>query len=55
MLCLLVCPCRVLVCAQSNAAVDELVTRIATKGLVGWYVNGICSYYGWQIWELVKV
>ncbi|GAB4823482.1 hypothetical protein N2152v2_010528 [Parachlorella kessleri] len=26
---------RVLVCAQSNAAVDELVTRIATKGLVG--------------------
>lgn len=26
---------RVLVCAQSNAAVDELVARIATKGLIG--------------------
>lgn len=31
-------PCRVLVCAQSNAAIDELLTRMAVEGV--WRADG---------------
>lgn len=33
-------PVRVLVCAQSNAAVDELVERLGTQGLFAMSSNG---------------